>query len=74
MPETPPAPRRHEPPTLHGLAACLALLAIEARALNRPLAAHLIAAAADALQDTPATGRDQQGAVRHTDGACAELA
>lgn len=34
-----------------GLAACLALLEIEARALGQPLAAHLIAAAGAALTE-----------------------
>jgi hypothetical protein len=40
-------------PNLPGLAACLALLELEARALERPLAACLIAAAAEALRDPP---------------------
>ena len=43
--------KRGEAPSLHGLAACLALLEIEARALGRPLAAGLIAAAGEALRD-----------------------
>ena len=44
-------------PDLHGLAACLALLELEARSLDRPLVALLIAAAGEALQDRPAVPR-----------------
>lgn len=46
-----------EAPSLHGLAACLALLEIEARALGQKLAAGLIAAAAEALRDPAAPSR-----------------
>jgi hypothetical protein len=42
---------RDEPTNVAGLAACLALLEIEARALGQPLAAHLIAAAGAALME-----------------------
>jgi len=44
-----------DPPTLHGIAACLALLEHEARTLDRPLAALLIAAAGEALHEAPTT-------------------
>jgi len=40
-----------DPPTIHGIAACLALLEQEARTLDRPLAALLIAAAGEALRE-----------------------
>ena len=52
------APRRggHEPqaPRVAGLAACLALLELEARALGHPLAALLLAAAGEDLREHPA--------------------
>ena len=41
------------PPTVHGLAACLALLEQEACSLGLPLAAMLIAAAGEALHEPP---------------------
>ena len=52
------APRRggHEPqaPRVAGLAAGLALLELEARALGHPLAALLLAAAGEDLREHPA--------------------
>ena len=42
-----------DPPTVHGVATCLAMLEREARALGKPLAAMLIAAAGEALRDSP---------------------
>ena len=44
-----------DPPTVHGIAACLALLEHEARELGRPLAALLIAAAGEALREPSPT-------------------
>ena len=47
-------------PSLTGLAVCLALLELEARALGRPLAAALIAAAGEALRERPGRGSAAQ--------------
>ena len=59
---TAPRLRRPEPqkPSVAGLAACLALLELEARALGHPLAAMLLAAAGEALRERPA-GSDISG-------------
>jgi hypothetical protein len=48
-----PTHQTPDQPSLSGLAACLALLEIEARALGHPLVAGLIAAAGEALRDPP---------------------
>lgn len=47
-----PAVPGDDSPSIAGLAACLALLEIEARALGHALAAHLIAAAGAALLES----------------------
>jgi hypothetical protein len=44
-------------PSLAGLAACLAVLELEAKALGAPLAAGLIAAAGEALREAPRAPR-----------------
>ena len=49
----PPGPAPQER-SVAGLAACLALLELEARALGHPLAAMLLAAAGEALRERPA--------------------
>lgn len=52
LPQEPNGPESHGPePRLAGLAACIALLELEARALGHPIAAMLLAAAGEDLRE-----------------------
>lgn len=66
---TAPRLRGPEPqaPSVAGLAACLALLELEARALGHPLAAMLLAAAGEALRERPAGSECPSETNRRTD-------